>query len=107
MFPIDFLYRAAQLHTGRIAIESLTERITYAQLITAVNALAVILQERDPAPGSRVGLCAANSSSYIIGMLAILAAGKVWVPLNYRSTSPEIRRILDTTAPTELGRAHV
>src|SRR3546814_14107704 len=35
-------------------------------------------------------------------MLAILAAGKVWVPLNYRSTSPEIRRILDTTAPTAL-----
>src|SRR5690606_28120015 len=53
-------------------------------------------------PGSRVGLCAANSPNYIVGMLAILAAGKIWVPLNYRSTSPEIRRILDTTTPTAL-----
>lgn len=102
MFPIDFLYRAAQLHGSQIAIESPAEQITYAQLVTAVNALAVILQAKDPTPGSRVGLCAANSPNYIIGMLAILAAGKVWVPLNYRSTSSEIRRILDTTTPTAL-----
>ncbi|WP_353147552.1 AMP-binding protein [Pollutimonas bauzanensis] len=102
MFPIDFLYRAAQLHGSRTAIESPAEQITYAQLVTAVNALAVVLQAKDPTPGSRVGLCAANSPNYIIGMLAILAAGKVWVPLNYRSTSSEIRRILDTTAPTAL-----
>ncbi|NYT61477.1 AMP-binding protein [Alcaligenaceae bacterium] len=102
MFPIDFLYRAAQLHADRIAIESPTERITYSQLMTAVNALAVALQAQDPTPGSRVGLCAANSSNYIIGMLAILAAGKVWAPLNYRSTSSELRRILDATTPTAL-----
>lgn len=102
MFPIDFFYRAAQLHTHRTAIESPTERISYAELLIAVNALAVTLQEKDPTPGSRVGLCAANSANYIIGMLAILAAGKVWVPLNCRSTSPEIRRILDTTTPTAL-----
>lgn len=102
MFPIDFFYRAAQLHASRIAIESPAKQITYAQLKTAVNALAVALQAKDPTPGSRVGLCAANSPNYIVGMLAILAAGKVWVPLNYRSTSSEIRRILDTTTPTAL-----
>ncbi|NYT84601.1 class I adenylate-forming enzyme family protein [Pollutimonas harenae] len=102
MFPIDFFYRAAQLHADRSAIESPTERISYAELLKAVNALAVALQEKDPEPGSRVGLCAANSPNYIIGMLAILAAGKIWVPLNYRSTSSEIRRILDTTTPTAL-----
>jgi len=102
MFPIDFFYRAAQLHAERSAIESPTERISYAELLTAVNALAVALQEKDPEPGSRVGLCAANSPNYIIGMLAILAAGKIWVPVNYRSTPPEIRRILDTTRPTIL-----
>ena len=100
MFPIDFFYRAAQLHPSRIAIESPTERITYAQLAQAVNALAVALQVKDPTPGSRVGLCAANASSYIVGMLAILAAGKVWVPLNYRSTASEIGRILDATTPS-------
>ncbi|GAB2900620.1 AMP-binding protein [Paralcaligenes sp. KSB-10] len=102
MVPIDFLYRAAQSHANRIAIESPTECITYAELMVAVNALAVALQERDPAPGSRVGLCAANAPSYIVGMLAILAAGKVWVPLNYRSTSSEIHRILETTTPTAI-----
>lgn len=100
MTPIDFVYRAAQLHASRVAIESDTQSITYAELIDAVNALAALLQQEDPTPGSRVGLCAANSPAYIVGMLAILAAGKVWVPLNYRSTAPEIGRILDTTAPS-------
>jgi acyl-CoA synthetase (AMP-forming)/AMP-acid ligase II len=100
MFPIEFFYRAAQVHASRIAIESPQGRITYGELATTVRALAVALQFRDPDPGSRVGLCAANSADYIVGMLAILAAGKIWVPLNYRSTSSEIKRILDTTEPS-------
>ncbi len=100
MLPIDFFYRAAQLHATRTAIEGPEGRITYSELATAVRALAVALQSRDPSPGSRVALCAANSPNYIVGMLAILAAGKVWVPLNYRSTSSEIERILETTEPS-------
>lgn len=102
MYPIDFFYRAAQAHPDRIAIESDSGQLTYSEVRDAVSALACALQEKDPTPGSRVGLCAGNSSEYVVAMLAILAAGKIWVPLNYRSTVPEIRRILDAISATVL-----
>jgi len=102
MLPIDFLYRAAQLHGGRVAVEEGSRQMRYAELVRAVNALALVLQDRDPEPGSRVGLCATNSLDYLVAMLAILAAGKVWVPLNYRSAQGEVRRIIDTAEPTTL-----
>src|SRR5690606_25771185 len=100
--PIDFLHRAVLLYPDNIAIESATRQITYRELGAAVRALACALQTVDPEPGSRVAMCAANAPEYIVGMMAILAAGKVWVPLNYRSTTSELARILDVTAPISI-----
>ncbi|KAA0911584.1 class I adenylate-forming enzyme family protein [Pusillimonas sp. ANT_WB101] len=100
MLPIDFLQRAIRLYPDNIAIEIVTSKITYRELGEAVNALACALQKADPDPGTRVAMCAANAPAYIVGMLAILTAGKVWVPLNYRSTAPELERILDVTKPS-------
>lgn len=100
MLPIDFLHRAVRLYPDRVAIESATKQITYSRLGMAVNALACALQAIDTQPGTRVAMCAGNSPEYIVGMLAIMAAGKVWVPLNYRSTAPELNRIIDVTTPS-------
>lgn len=102
MYPIEFFYRAAQTYPGHIAIKCDSSQVTYSELRHAVSALACALQEKDPTPGSRVGLCARNSADYVVAMLAIMAAGKIWVPLNYRSTVPEIRRILDAISATIL-----
>ncbi|MDQ2183578.1 AMP-binding protein [Alcaligenaceae bacterium A4P071] len=102
MFPIDFFFRAAQRYPDRIALESPTSSVSYASLARQVRALAAGLQAIDPAPQSRVGICAGNSANHILALLAVLAAGKVWVPLNYRSTITEIGRILDATEPTIL-----
>ncbi len=100
MTPIDFFDRAARAWPGNVALLSPQGQMTYAELAQAVQALACHLQECDPEPGSRVGLCAANRMEYVVAMLAIMAAGKVWVPLNYRSTAREIQRILDTVSAT-------
>lgn len=102
MFPIDFFYRAAQRHPARIALDSPREQdtYTYARLLHDVQALAHALQALDPTPQTRVGICAGNSAAHIMGLLAVLAAGKVWVPLNARSTASEIARIIDTTEPS-------
>lgn len=102
MFPIDFFFRAALRYPDRIALESPTSSVSYASLARQVRALAAGLQAIDPAPQSRVGICAGNSANHILALLAVLAAGKVWVPLNYRSTITEIGRILDATEPTIL-----
>lgn len=99
MSPIDFLFRPCE-HADRIAIESATEDVTYAELRNATNALAVALQSKDPIPGSTVALCAANSASYIVAMLAVQAAGKDWLPLDYQGTSDSIHSVLDSAMPT-------
>ncbi len=100
MYPIDFFYRSAIRYPENIAIESREVTITYAALAERVKALACAIQKLDGNPGSRIGLCAGNSVSYVVAMLAIMAAGKVWVPLNYRSTATEIKRITDVINPS-------
>ncbi|ARP91762.1 long-chain fatty acid--CoA ligase [Bordetella genomosp. 9] len=99
MFPIDFFFRAARRHPGRIALESPSASVTYAQLDADVRALAAALQGLDPAPQSRVAICAGNSAEHILALLAVLAAGKIWVPLNTRSSALEVQRIIDATEP--------
>ena len=100
MYPIDFFFRAAEQYPDRIALDGPEGRITYARLAADTRALAAALQDLDPTPQTRVAICAGNSARHILALLAVLASGKVWVPLNYRSTEREIGRILDATEPS-------
>ena len=97
---LEFLENMAQRHGDEVAIEDTSTQVSYSELVTAVNALAVALQSKDPVPGSRVGLCAANSMEYIVSMLAILAAGKIVVPMNCHGTSEQMLQILMDTHPS-------
>jgi len=99
MFPIDFFWRAAARWPDRTAIDAPEGLTPYATLAGEVAALAAALCALDPAPGSRVGILARNSREHLLALLATLAAGKVWVPLNVKSTAPEIQRIVDITEP--------
>lgn len=102
MYPIDFFWRAAERWPDRIAIDAPEVQVRYDTLATHVAALAAALLQRDPTPQSRVGICACNSVEHITALLAVLACGKVWVPLNPKSTQPEILRIVEATEPTLL-----
>jgi len=100
VYPIDFFFRASKLYPERIALQSTTLTLTYRELASKVNALASALQAIDPQPQTRVAICAANTVDHATAILAVLAAGKVWVPLNARSTISEIKRITDTIEPS-------
>lgn len=100
MYPIDFFFRAAKLYPERIALQSSARTLTYRALAAKVNALATALQNIDPQPQTRVAICAANTVDHATAILAVLASGKVWVPLNARSTPSEIKRITDTIEPS-------
>ena len=102
MYPIDFFWRAAARWPGNIAIDAPEGVVRYDTLSSQVAALAAGLMALDPAPQSRVGICAHNSAAHITALLAVLACGKVWVPLNPKSTRPEIGRIVDVTEPSIL-----
>ena len=100
MHPIDFFWRAALRWPNRLAIDAPSVQLTYQQLSIQVCALAKALQTIDPSLQSRVGICASNSASHVVALLATLACGKIWVPLNPKSTAPEIKRITDVTEPS-------
>ncbi|WMD19824.1 AMP-binding protein [Achromobacter seleniivolatilans] len=100
MYPIDFFFRAAEQYPDHVALDGPEGQVTYAQLASSTRALAAALQDLDPAPQTRVAVCAGNTARHILALLAVLASGKIWVPLNYRSTEREIGRILDATEPS-------
>ncbi|WP_429951590.1 class I adenylate-forming enzyme family protein [Comamonas sediminis] len=102
MYPIDFFWRAAARWPERIAIDAPEGAIRYDTLAARVTALAAALVALDPAAQSRVGICAKNSADHITALLAVLACGKIWVPLNPKSTHPELRRITNATEPSIL-----
>jgi fatty-acyl-CoA synthase len=106
MYPIDFFWRAALRAPERIAIDAPDGTVTYRALAERVAALAAALQALDPEPQSRVGICAGNHAQHIVALLAVLASGKIWVPLNPRSTAPELKRITDATEPTIVIAEH-
>ena len=95
MYPIDFFWRAVQRWPDRAAIDAPDGRVTYDQLAKRVRSVAAGLMAIDPEQQSRVGICASSSVEHIVGLLAVLASGKVWVPLNPKSTRPELTRITD------------
>lgn len=113
MYPIDFFYRAVQRHPDRVALLGPgNAQLTFKELDQRVRALAAAMQAQDPTEQSRVAICASNHAQHVTALLATLAAGKVWVPLNARSTMSEIDRILQSVKPSivivdEVGQAIV
>lgn len=100
MYPIDFLWRAAARHPNRVAVISPTGDLSFRALADLVLERAAALTAIDPQPRSRVCVGAANSVDHLVAILAILAAGKVWVPLNPRNGDPELRRIVEFVEPS-------
>jgi len=82
--------RAAAIWPEAIAVEASGETLSYAQLLARVRAVASALQQIDPVPGSRVGICAFNDLEHLIAFLATFAAGKTWVPLYPRLGQAEL-----------------
>ncbi len=99
MRPIDDLYRGAERDPIATAIAGPGARMTYRELVAAVNALASALQSLDPSPGGRVGICARNTTEHLLALLATYAAGKVWVPLNPRNGRAELDAMVATARP--------
>src|SRR6056297_969985 len=100
MYPIHFFDRAVRLWPDHIAVEHGDRTLSYKALHDRVQALAVGLQTLDPEFGSRVGICCYNSIDHLISWLAVLAAGKVWVPLQPMNATTELLRAIEFTEAT-------
>ena len=98
--PIAHLYRGLARDPNAIAVAGPGHPLTYAELVAAVEALAAAMQSLDPAPGSRVGICARNTVEHLVALLATYAAGKVWVPLNPTNGRADLDRMIAATRPS-------
>ena len=76
-----FMTQAESTPHGLAVIDS-TGNITYSQLNEKSNKLACFLRKAGVKPGTIVGLSLNRSIEWIIGMMAILKAGAVYLPLD-------------------------
>ena len=68
--------------------------IPYGSLDAQANAYARALRERGLAPGDRVAILSANRSEYLAAYFAIMRAGLVAVPVNFKFPRQTIHFIL-------------
>jgi fatty-acyl-CoA synthase len=99
LLPIDLLYRGARQRPDAIAAEDGETALTYRKLDESVAALGSALQRLAPGAGRRIAVCAPNTLEHLVSILAILAAGHVWVPLNPRNGKAETDAIIAATRP--------
>ncbi|MFB9924339.1 amino acid adenylation domain-containing protein [Amycolatopsis halotolerans] len=90
----------AQQHPDAIAVRQWDRSLTYAELATAATGLAATLRTHGVGPETPVGLCQRRTPEMIVGLLGIMLAGGVYLPLEL--SHPRHRRdaILADARPT-------
>ncbi|KAG0321904.1 hypothetical protein BGZ97_009763, partial [Linnemannia gamsii] len=76
--------------------------LSYAELNAQANRLAHRLIELGVGPDKRVAICVERSPAMMVGLLAILKAGGVYVPLDPAYSSERLSYILTDAAPKML-----
>lgn len=89
------LENAAQSHAKKIALVDKDEQLTYEDLLSRVNQVALYLQELDMPKGARVGVYANKSASQVIAILAILSTDYILVPLTRLLKPEQVEYIID------------
>lgn len=102
MYPIDYLWRSATRFPHNVAVISGVGHLTYSQLANVVLERAAELCALNAEDGAPVCIGAANSVDHLVQILAVLAAGHVWVPLNPRNGDPELRRTIEFVRPAAI-----
>ncbi|HEU0052215.1 MAG TPA: amino acid adenylation domain-containing protein, partial [Longimicrobium sp.] len=82
-----------------IAVVSEDEALTYAELNARANRLAHHLRAIGVAPGVRVGICVERSPAMVEGILGVLKAGGVFVPLDPGYPADRLAYMLADSAP--------
>lgn len=78
----DLFEESVSRHGDRVALESDTESVTYAELATRVNRLARLLLARGIGAGDLVGLSLPRGTTQATAALAVSASGAAYVPLD-------------------------
>ncbi len=91
--------RQARRTPDAVALVFQDQRFTYRQLDERTNRLANYLLRRGLEAGARVGIMVERSAEMIVGLLAVLKAGGVYVPLDPGYPAERVKYMLDDAAP--------
>jgi len=105
----DHLERAVLVYGDREAVADEPDqpapslgRITYGRLGEMAAAQAARLDELGVGPGQRVAIVSHNSARMLVGFYGVSAWGRVYVPINFRLSTDEIRYIVEHCGATVL-----
>jgi amino acid adenylation domain-containing protein len=87
---------------GRVALETPTEQMTYAQLAHRSGQIARGLRARGVDRGARVGIYAQRSMDAVAAMLGILEAGAAFVPFDPAYPANLLKFVYEDCAPAEM-----
>ncbi|WP_104106660.1 AMP-binding protein [Nocardioides sp. 616] len=108
--PVDIF--DAPAYWSRFTPEAVAVRdddgdLSWTLLVRGAEAGAAVLAARGVQPGDRVGLLMLNSRQFCVSALAVLAAGAVLVPINFRLHPREMaEQLLDAGAQLLLHDPH-
>jgi len=85
-----------------IAIVCADEQVTYAELDTRANVLALDLRQRGVGPDVLVGICMERSVELIVALLGVLKAGGAYLPLDPTYPRERLRFMLEDARPQML-----
>ena len=93
--PIRFLYRAAELYSGKEGIVSGERRYTYAVFVERAERLAAGILSEHMRPGDRVAYLSFNNNQLLEGYYGVPLARAIVMPLNVRLTPTELAAIVN------------
>ena len=101
---IDWLARRAELSPDRIALIDAErgERVSYRQWNDAAERAAASLARIGVGQGDRVAVLAENAPTVLDLLFACGKLGALFMPLNWRLSSPELARQIDHARPATL-----
>lgn len=95
----DWFSETAERYSNNIAIDCGEQKFTYSEIETQSNKLANFLIEHGASKGSTVAILAQDSVKFIIGIIGILKAGCVFIPLVADLPEHRINTILSEATP--------
>ncbi|HXQ71731.1 MAG TPA: amino acid adenylation domain-containing protein, partial [Pyrinomonadaceae bacterium] len=88
----------ARLRPDTVAVESVDQQLSYAELNRHADALAVALRRRGVGPDVLVAVMLERSVEMIVALLAVNKAGGAYVPLNLSDPPARLRFIVEDAA---------
>src|SRR5687768_9106402 len=98
----DTLFDNPNIKQDLVALIDDSTELTYAELQQQVLGLAGTLREMGVRKGDRVAVLCRNRIEYIVAYYGILAAGAIYVPLNWRLHPDELVRLIRNAGATVL-----